>query len=101
MLASRYVKNGVSYQPAIDQWLQHQRSDIVFMLIQFRGVPIGEAPRAYIARPKAIASALRKRRNGMGGGTLQEDWKRDHPRSRYTDKLPLSWIFSLRRVDDI
>ena len=44
MLASRYVKEGVNYHQAIDQWLTSQRDDIVFILVQFQGVSIGQAP---------------------------------------------------------
>src|SRR5262245_24781615 len=54
MLASNFVKPGVNYHAAIDIWLEAQRDDIVFLLVQFVAVDIGHAPRVYIARPKEI-----------------------------------------------
>lgn len=35
MLAVRYVKPGVNYHKAIDQWLAAQRTDIVYALVGF------------------------------------------------------------------
>ncbi|NTU74393.1 hypothetical protein HGB07_09770 [Candidatus Roizmanbacteria bacterium] len=101
MLASRFVKKGVGYYQAIDQWLIHQRNDLVYILVQFKGVAIGEAPRVYVARPPEIAEQLKAHRNGLGHGALQEDCHRDHPRSQYTDKIPLSWAFTRERIDNI
>lgn len=101
MLASRYVKEGVNYHQAIDQWLKTQREDLVFILVQFQGVSIGQAPRVYVARPPELASQLRAHRDGKGHGALQEDWQRNHPRSSYTDKIPHSWVFSRDRIDAI
>jgi len=99
MLASRYVKNGVKYHAAIDQWLATQRDDTVFFLVQFQGVELGCAPRVYIARPLEIADQLRAHRNGQGHGALQEDWQRNHPGSRYSDKIPVHWVFNQERID--
>jgi hypothetical protein len=101
MLASRYVKEGVGYQEAIDQWLAAQRDDIVFVFVQFQGVEIGQSPRVYIARPPEIAHELRAHRNGKGHGALQEDWQRNHPKSAYADKIPSSWAFTRERIDSV
>lgn len=101
MLASRYVKPGVNYHAAIDQWLTVQRHDLVFFLVQFQGVEIGNAPRVYVARPLEIAEQLRAHREGKGHGALQEDWQRNHPRSAYTDKIPAHWAFTRERIDEI
>lgn len=101
MLASRYVKKGVNYHQAIDQWLASQRENLVFALVQFQGVSIGQAPRVYVARPQEIAEQLRAQKDSNGHGALQEDWQRNHPRSSYNDKIPLSWSFSHERIDSI
>ena len=101
MLASRYVKEGVNYHQAIEQWLTTQRDDIVFLLVQFQGISLGQAPRVYIARPPEIAERLRSHRNGKGHGALQEDWQRNHPKSAYSDKIPGAWAFSRERIDSI
>lgn len=101
MLASRYVKEGVNYHQAIDQWLTAQRDDIVFVLVQFQGVSIGQAPRVYVARPIEIAEQLRSHRNGKGHGALQEDLRRNHPKSGYTDHTPKPSLFSHERINSI
>jgi Holliday junction resolvase-like predicted endonuclease len=101
MLASRYVKEGVKYHQAIDQWLTTQRDDIVFVLVQFQNVKIGQAPRVYVARPPEIAEQLRAHRDGKGHGALQEDWQRNHPKSAYSDKVPAAWAFTRERIDSI
>ena len=101
MLASRFVKKGVSYHQAIVQWLAYQRADIVFMFVQFQGISIGHAPRVYVARPTEIAEQLKAHRKGQGHGALQEDWQRNHPGSSYADKIPQSWTFSIERIDTI
>jgi hypothetical protein len=101
MLASRYVKNGVRYHEAISKWLEAQRDDLVFMLVQYQKVELGHAPRVYVARPCEIAESLRSHRNGQGHGALQEDWKRNHPRSQYIDKIPEGWRFTQKRIDEI
>jgi len=102
MLASRYVKEGVSYHDAIDIWLASQgKKDLVFFLVQFQNVLIGQAPRVYIARPPEIATQLKSHRLGKGHGALQEDWQRNHPRSNYADKVPAPWLFSRERIDNI
>jgi Holliday junction resolvase-like predicted endonuclease len=101
MLASRFVKPGIGYHNAIDRWLEHQRKDLVFVFVQFKGISIGQAPRVYLARPTEIAEQLKLHRNGQGHGALQEDWQRDHPRSRYADRIPPSWTFSVERINAI
>lgn len=101
MLASRFVKPGVGYQAAIDQWLARQREDMLYFLVQFQGVEITQAPRVYLARPIEIAEQLRLHRQGKGHGALQENWRRNHPRSAYDDIIPAHWAFSRKRIDTI
>jgi hypothetical protein len=95
------VRKGVTAHAAIDKWLAAQRADIVYMLVQFIGVPLGGAPRAYIARPDEIVAHLKGQCSGRGDCSLQEDKPRDAPRSKYTDKVPTSWAYSKERMDDI
>ena len=101
MLAVRYVKPGVDYQVAIDKWLANQRDDVVYIFVQFMNVALGQAPRVYVARPPEIAAHLKTQCSGRGHGALQEDFSRDHPRSKYHHKIPSQWNFSLSRIDDI
>ncbi len=101
MLAVKYVGKGVSYHGAIDKWLKTQQEDIVFVLVQFRNVPLGEAPRVYVVRPPEIARYMKTQCNGKGHGSLQEDYRRDHPRSRYSHIIPKGWEFTAARIDTI
>lgn len=101
MLAARFVRPGVNYHAAIDQWLSIQREDVVYVLVQFINVPLGQAPRVYVARPPEIAAHLKTQCSGRGHGSLQEDYRRDHPRTQYNHKVPREWCFSSERIDAI
>ena len=101
MLSVRFKKKGINYHEAIDQWFASQRDDIVFFFVQFIHVPIGHAPRVYIAQPKEIASHMKTQCHGRGHGALQEDYQRDHPNSKYDHKIPKEWLFSQKRLDNI
>jgi hypothetical protein len=101
MLAVKYKEKGMSYHEAIDKWLGMQRGDIVFMFIQFFGVPLGEAPRVYIARPEEVAAHMKTQCHGRGYGSLQEDIRQQRPTSKYNHKVPNSWLFSQDRIDGI
>ena len=101
MLAVNHLKEGVGYHQAIDAWLSSQRSDVVFVFVQFLGVALGTAPRAYMARPREIAAHLKTQCAGRGHGALQEDYRRDRPRSKYDHRIPPEWVFTSERVDNI
>jgi hypothetical protein len=101
MLAVRYVKPGVSYHAAIDQWLSAQRNDTVYALVGFLNVPLGEAPRVYVARPPEIGEQLKSQCLGRGYGTLEEDTPTFYPRSKHKDKIPQLWRYSTERMDFI
>lgn len=101
MLAVRYVKPGVNYHAAIDKWLSVQRDDVLYTFVQFLHVPLGHAPRVYLARPPEIAVYLKQQCLGRGHGSLQEDVPRESPKSKYKDKIPNNWVFSNARLDQI
>lgn len=101
MLAVRYVKPGVNYHAAIDKWLSVQRDDVLYTFVQFLHVPLGHAPRVYLARPPEIAVYLKQQCLGRGHGSLQEDVPRESPKSKYKDKIPNVWVFSNARLDKI
>ncbi len=105
MLAVRYVKEGVNYHAAIDKWLsnhnQLQRDDLVYVFVQFMHVPLGQAPRVFVANPTEIAMHMKTQCSGRGHGSLQEDYLRDHPRSQYDHKIPSEWEFTYERIDTI
>ena len=101
MLAVRFVKPSVKYHAAIDKWLSIQRGDVVYIFVQFLHVPLGQAPRVYVARPPEIAAQLKLQCFGRGHGSLQENVPRESPRSKYKDKIPGGWAFSNVRIDRI
>ena len=99
-LAVNEVKKGEGYHAAIDNWLARQ-DDLVYIFVGLKGVNIGEVPRTYVARPMEIAEHMKKQHNGKGHGALHEDYQRHCIRSKYKDKLPESWAFSLERIDSV
>ncbi|SRR5882672_1733126 len=100
MLAVRYKNKDRSYHQAADAWLAAQRSDVIFLFVQFLGVLMGEAPRVYIARPNEIATHLKSQRGGNGYGALEEGWA-PRKRSKYKHKIPAKWVFSEKRVNEL
>jgi hypothetical protein len=101
MLAVKYVGNGVGYHAAIDKWQQVQRPDLVFMFVQYMHTTLNQAPPVYIARPAVIAAHMKTQCNGRGHGSLQEDYQRDHPGSKYTHKIPAAWQFTQHLIDTV
>jgi Holliday junction resolvase-like predicted endonuclease len=98
MLAVKYKEVGTSYHDAIDRWRSSQRSDVVFLFVQFFGVKLGDTPRVYIARPDEIAAHMKTQCNGRGHGALQEDYRHKRPGSKYDHKVPEAWVFSEKRL---
>jgi hypothetical protein len=101
MLAVKYIRRGVGYHEAIDRWFENLRTDIVFAFVQFIHVEIGSAPRVYVARPIQVADHLKTQRGGLGLGALHEDYRREHPRSRYDHRVPEAWRFTPERIDGL
>jgi hypothetical protein len=95
-------KKGRSYHEAADAWLKDQSPDIVFCLVSFWNVGIGEAPRCYLARPNEIAQHHKTARHGAGHTTLHED--KTPLRGIGKDeqyKIPDGWRFSIKRVHEV
>lgn len=99
MLATK--KSGLTYHESIQAWKQKQSTGIIFMLIEFKDVPVGSLPRAYIAKPDKIAKHLCSQFGRRGWGALVEDSQREHPHSQHHDKIPCSWKFTQERIDKI
>lgn len=100
-LAVSEIKKYDSYHEAIDAWRQKQRDDAVFIFVQFLNISLGSAPRAYLARPNDIVRQIKSECNGRGHGALAEDYKRDHPGSKYDYRIPPAWVFTQNRIDKI
>ena len=100
-LAVSYKNPSRNYHQAIDAWRDDKREDVVFLLVEFLGVPLGTAPRVYVSRPAEIAAHMKTQSNGHGHGSLAEDWLRDHPKAKRADTIPKSWEFTRHRIDNI
>ena len=101
LLAVKYRTKGSTCHEAIDKWQLNQREDLVYVLVQFIHVPLGGAPRAYIARPPEIAAHLRAQCHGRGHVSLQENTRREAPRSQYNDEVPRQWLYSNARLGQV
>jgi hypothetical protein len=100
-LAVSYKNSSRSYHQAIDAWHHAPRPDVVFILVEFLGIPLGIAPRVYVSRPAEMATHMKTQCNGNGHGSLAEDWLRDHPKANRSDIIPKSWLFTSHRIDTI
>jgi hypothetical protein len=90
------------YQGAIDLWLKRHSPRTVFCLVQFFGVAADQMPRMYLATVNEVAQALRASRGGIGNSILNEDWTFKKGRcAGMTDKLPLHWSFSGKRIEQL
>ncbi|MEO6563830.1 MAG: hypothetical protein ABIN99_12430 [Nitrosospira sp.] len=103
MLAVKYKLKGmgVTYHQAIDSWLAAQRADAIFVFVQFLNVPLGEAPRLYVARLPEIAIHMKTQCDGRGHGALLKNFGDPRPGSRYTHRIPSYWLFSQQRIDSV
>lgn len=101
MLAVKFKNQGTTYHQAIDNWLAAQRTDVIFMFVQFQGILPGEAPRVYIAKPQEIAMHMKTQRNGQGYGALQEELRGIRRASKYQHRLPEKWNFSENRLEQV
>ena len=100
-LAVKYKKKTVTYHQASDQWLSAQHPDVIFMLVQFIGIPFGSAPRVYAVLPREIAAHMKTQRGGHGHGALHENFGGASTRSRYKHQIPQTWAFTITRIDTL
>jgi len=101
-LTQSHIKNA-DYHGAIDKWYTKHGDDIVFMLVQFENVKLGECPRTYLATTEEIAKQLKASRKGIGETVLFENhtWAKTGYGYGTTDKLPDKWVFSVERLDEM
>lgn len=99
-LAISHKKKGenISYHEALSGWRDRQKEDVLFVFVQYRHVALGEAPRVYVAPLGELHDHMYGQRNGQGHLALFEDYRRDHPKSQFTDRVPSSWVFSEERL---
>lgn len=93
-------KRGRDYHEAADAWIAtHRNQDIIYCLVQFQDVPLGECPRVYLATVSEIAERHKESRNGLGETILWENrcYKKGLAKG-CTDMVPTAWRFSQERL---
>jgi len=100
-LFQNHLKNA-DYHAALDSWLLVQPEKIVYLLVQFKDVMIGESPRAYIARPSEIFEHMKTTRAGHAYTSLRENYHYQKGiGAGYKDVIPESWKATQSRIDTI
>ena len=101
-LTQSFLK-GADYHAAIETWLSRHHPKTIFALVQFKGVPITEMPRVYLATPPEIAMRLRDTAKGRGDTILYEkhSWGPRAVGAGTTEEIPAAWRFSFERIEEI
>jgi Holliday junction resolvase-like predicted endonuclease len=92
-------KRGAGYHEAAERWSAAQSHTVVYCLVQFWGVSLGECPRVYLASVRDIVVQHQAARNGLGNTILYENhcFKKGVA-AGCVDKLPSHWRFSMERL---
>jgi hypothetical protein len=93
-------KRGRTYHETADAWVEaHRSQDILYCLVQFQGVALGECPRTYLATVSEIAQRHKDSRGGFGETILWENrcYKKGVAMG-CTDMIPIDWRFSQERL---
>ncbi len=101
-LTQSFIKNA-DYRGAADKWLAKHSKKTVFCLVQFKGTSVESLPRMYLATPQEIANWLKNAAAGRGDTILYENhvWSPRGYASGTTDKIPDSWKFTEKRLEEI
>lgn len=100
-LFQSYIRNA-DYHGALEAWRVAQLPDIVYFLVQFKNVGIGQAPRCYIARPDEILGHMKTTRGGHGYTSLRENYSYIKGiGAGHTDIVPGKWALSQARIDEV
>jgi hypothetical protein len=93
-------KRGVTYLQAADAWgAAHRHQEVVYCLVQFQGVGLGECPRVYLATISEIVDQHKTSRKFLGGTILYENYcYKKGVAKGCTDMIPAEWRFSLERL---
>lgn len=103
-LTQSYLKKGsADYHGAIDAWLSKHSRLTIFCLVQFRGIPVTELPRMYLATPAEIAEQLRVTAKGRGDTILHErkEWSDRAYAAGTVDAVPDAWRFTEQRLEQL
>lgn len=101
-LTQGLLRNG-KYHEAIEAWVARHKSGTVFCFVQFKGVDNTQMPRLYLATPHDVGQQLASVASGLGGTILYEHhvWKRPKKHKAIEERIPISWTFSGKRIDDL
>ena len=100
-LNQNYKSKECGYHEAADRWAaNHAIADLVYCLVQFSDVKLGECPRIYLATIQDIAGRLKESRNGLGSTILYENrcYAKGDAKG-FIDRLPDSWRFTHERLN--
>jgi hypothetical protein len=109
-LAESYLKGAAErggkkadYLEAIESWLDHQASRVVWCFVLFQGTAIDQLPQLFLASPKEIAKRLRKIAKERSDSTPREEHVRvsSGGNTKATETMPLGWRFSLERIEQL
>lgn len=89
------------YHGAAERWLQRHKPLTALCLVQFKGVPDEQMPRAYLAWPQEVADRLKGASGGRGDTILWEDYVRGPKASGagIRETLPAEWKLTRSRVE--
>lgn len=103
-LTQSHLKKGTAdYQAAIGSWLARHSRLTIFCLVQFKGVPVTDLPRMYLATSVEIGAQLRATAKGRGDTILYERkaWTDRAQAAGTVDAIPESWRFTEARLDQV
>jgi hypothetical protein len=109
-LAESYLQRAVHHNGktadvhrAIGLWLDTHGERTVYCLVQFKGVPLTQLPRIYLATPGDIARRMRDSAERLGDPVLNEQYEWIAPDTGYSvdEALPSSWLFSHERIQEL
>src|SRR5258708_22114051 len=88
------------YHETADAWAAADKNlEIVYCVVEFDGVGLGECPRVYLVTVDEIATRHKESRNGLGETILWENYcYKKGVAKGCTDMLPLDWRFSRERL---
>ena len=99
-LIQSHKAKDVGYHECAEKWYKAQNQEIVFCLVQFQGVPIGQAPRTYFATPREIADQHNVSRAGHGATSLHEKHTYKTGLGADTaDEIPTHWRATQQKID--
>ncbi len=94
------IKNA-NYHAAAESWFERHKPMTALCLVQFKGIPDDQIPRAYLAWPREVADRLKEASGGRGDTILHEDYVRGPKASGAgtRESLPSEWKLTRCRVE--